>query len=136
MKIFIPILIVFVFSASLFAQETNESNRGTITVQKRGQLSKIQFDDVNYRLIGIDQYGNILDSAVVEFQMAVTIKGIFYTEQTVGSALTFNMQQLLGKSDRTSKIYFDKIKAKDRNGTMVNMPAFRYNFGYRDENNE
>ena len=124
------------FSVSLFAQETDEMNRGTIKVQKKGQLAKIQFDDVNYRLIGIDQYGNVLDSAVVEFQMSVTIKGIFYSEHTVGPALTYQMQQLLGKCDRTSKMFFDKIKAKDRNGTLVEMPKFQYNFGYRDENNE
>lgn len=136
MKKYCCIILAFFFSISLFAQEINESNRGTIKVQKKGTLSKIQFDDVNYRLIGIDQYGNVLDSAVVEFQMSVTIKGIFYTEQTTGPALTYQMQQLLGKCDRTSKIFFAKIKAKDRNGTVVEMPKFQYNFGYRDENNE
>ena len=136
MKSFISIIIVFFLTTSLIAQETDESNRGTIKVERKGQLSKIQFDDVNYRLIGIDQYGNVLDSAVVAFQMSVTIKGIFYSEQTIGPALTYKMQQLLGKSDRTSKIFFDKIKAKDRNGTVVEMPKFQYNFGYRDENNE
>lgn len=136
MKTFISLLIVFFISASLIAQETEEQNRGTIKVQKKGQLAKIQFDEVNYRLIGIDQYGNVLDSAVIEFQMSVTIKGIFYSEQTIGSALSYQMQKLLGKSDRTSKIFFDKIKAKDRNGTVVEMPKFQYKFGYRDENNE
>lgn len=136
MKKIITIFFVLFISTSLFAQETNESNRGTIKIQKKGQLSKIQFDDVNYRLIGIDQYGNVLDSAVVEFQMSVTIKGVFCTEQTVGPALTYKMQQLLGKCDHTSKIFFDKIKAKDRNGTVIEMPKFQYNFGYRDENNE
>ena len=136
MKRFITITIALFFASSLFSQETNESNRGTITVQKRGTLSKIQFDDVNYRLIGIDQYGNVLDSAVLEFQMSVTIKGVFYAEQTVGSALTYKMQQQLGRCDRSSKIFFDKIKAKDQNGTVVEMPKFQYSFGYRDENNE
>ena len=118
---------------SVFSQETIEFNRGTIKVQKKGQLSKIQFDDVNYRLIGIDQYGNVLDSAVVEFQLSVTIKGIYYSEQTTGPALTYKMQQLLGKCDRTTKIFFYKIKAKDRNGTVVEMPKFQYTFGYANE---
>ena len=136
MKKILVILFVIVSCVSVWAQDTDLINRGTIRIQKKGQLAKINFDDVNYRLIGIDQYGNVLDSAVVEFQMSVTIKGIFYTEQTVGPALSYQMQKLLGKTDRTSKLFFDKIKAKDRNGTVVEMPKFQYNFGYRDENNE
>jgi hypothetical protein len=133
MKNLIPLFFFLFFIGSLSAQENDK--RGTIKVQKKGQLAKIQFDDVNYRLIGIDQYGNVLDSAVVEFQMNVTIKGIAYSEKTVGWALTYRMQQLLGRCDRTSKIFFDKIKAKDRKGTLVNMPKFQYNYGYSEEDN-
>ena len=35
-----------------------------------------------------------------------------------------------------TKIFFEHIKAKDRNGTLINMPKFQYNFGYSDENND
>jgi hypothetical protein len=136
MKKLILLLFLLITIILLPAQEADNTNRGTIKIQKKGQLVKIQFDDVNYRLIGIDQYGNVLDSAVVQFQMSVTIKGIFYSENTVGPGLTYQMQQLLGKCDRTSKIFFEKIKAKDRNGTLVEMPKFQYNFGYSNENNE
>lgn len=128
-------LWLLLFSLPLFSQEGPE-NHGTIKIQKKGQLSKVHFDDVNYRLIGIDQYGNVLDSAVVEFQLSVTIKGIFYSETTVGPGLSYQMQQLLGKCDRSSKILFENIKAKDRNGTLLMMPAFRYTFGYSDESND
>jgi hypothetical protein len=130
MKKNIFIFLLFSFSIHLIAQE---DKRGTIRVEKKGQLSKINFDDVNYRLVGIDQYGNVLDSAVVEFQMSATIKGVFYTEKTIGPNLTYKMQQLLGKCDRTSQLFFDKIKAKDRNGTLVEMPKFKYTFGYSNE---
>jgi hypothetical protein len=122
------------FPISLSAQETD--TRGTIKIQRKGRLAKVQFDNVNYRLVGIDEYGNVLDSAVIEFQLSVTIKGIFYSEKTNSSALSYKMQQLLGNCDKTSKIFFDKIKAKDRNGTLVEMPKFQYNYGYSDENNE
>lgn len=133
------IIFIFLFLSNSFviAQENSiDTNRGTIKVQKKGQLSKVQFDNINYRLIAIDQYGNILDSAIVEFELSVTIKGLFYTEKTIGSTLTYQMQQLLGRCDRTSKIYFENIKAKDRNNTIVKMPAFQYNLGYVDENND
>ena len=68
--------------------------------------------------------------------MNVTIKGIAYSENTIGPSLTYEMQQLLSKCDRTSKIFFENIKAKDKNGTIVKMQRFQYNFGYADENNE
>ncbi len=105
-------------------------------MQKTGQLSKIQFDNVNYRLIGVDQYGNILDSAVVEFEMSASIMGIFYSEKAVGPLLSYQMQQLLGRCDRTTKIFFEHIKAKEKGGTIIKMPAFQYTFGYSDENND
>ncbi|MES2591465.1 MAG: hypothetical protein V4608_06245 [Bacteroidota bacterium] len=133
------ILILFFFSlmaVQVSAQDANNEQKGTIKVQKRGHLSKIQFDNVNYRLVGIDQYGNVLDSAVIEFEMSVTIRGIFYSEKTAGQYLSGNMQKLLARCDQTSKIIFDKIKAKDKNGTILDMPKFQYAFGYSEENNE
>lgn len=136
MEKIIIFLCFFFLSSSILAQETENGNRGTIKIQKKGQLSKIQFDNVNYRLIGIDQYGNVLDSAVVEFQMSATIRGIFYSEKAVGPMLSYEMQQLLGRCDHTTKIFFEQIKAKDRNGTLVNMPNFQYAFGYSDEDND
>ena len=137
MKKIIILLFFIPLCYSISAQENNTTEkRGTIKIQKKGQLSKIQFDNVNYRLIGIDQYGNILDSAVVEFQMSANIRGIFYSEKTVGPMLSYQMQQLLGKCDRTTKLFFEKIKVKDRNGTLIDMPKFQYTFGYSDENND
>lgn len=125
-------LFIFLFFSSAGLAQEKKYN-GTIKVQKKGHLVKTQFDNVNYRLIGIDQYGNIIDSAVIEFQISVTIKGIFYSEKITGPVLSNNMQQVLDKCDRTSKIFFDKIKAKDRDGTIMDMPKFQYTFGYIDE---
>ncbi len=136
MKTVLALLFFFIFCSAIYAQDNTIENRGTIKVQKKGQLAKIQFDNVNYRLFGIDQYGNILDSAVVEFQMSATIKGIFSSEKTIGPNLSYQMQQLLGKCDRTTKIFFDKIKAKDKYGNIIEMPKFQYSYGYSDENND
>ena len=119
---------------SVSAQENDNQYKGIIKIQKKGQLAKVQFDNVNYRLVGIDQYGNVIDSAVVEFQMSATINGIFYKEKTVGPALSYQMQQMMGKCDRTTKLVFENIKAKDRNGTLVDMPKFQFALGVADEN--
>jgi hypothetical protein len=129
------IFFLFLFSFSLFSY-SQEPVRGTINIKKSGQLVKVIFDDVNYRLVAIDQYGNPMDSAVVEFQMSVTIKGIFYKETTVGPALTYQMQKILGRCDSTSKIIFENIKAKDRNGTIVDMGSFGFLYGYSHETEE
>lgn len=135
MKASILILLFSYVCFSSFSQETNE-NRGTIKIQKKGQLAKVLFDEVNFRLVGIDQYGNVMDSAVVEFEMSVTIKGIFYNEKANGFVLSLQMQQLLAKCDRTSKIFFEKIKATDRSGNIVDMKKFQYNFAYQEENSQ
>lgn len=103
---------------------------GTIRVQKKGQLIKTQFDNVNYRLVGIDQYGNVIDSAVVEYEVAVTVRGLFYSEKTAGPYLSSNLQQILNRADQTTILSFDKIKAKDRNGTIVDMPKIKSKIAY------
>lgn len=119
-----------------FSQSNTEPHTGTIKVQKKGHIVKAVFDDVNYRLVGIDQYGNILDTAILEFEMATTIRGLFHSEKTSSPFLSKTMQEELGRCDRTSKIFFDKIKAKEKDGTIITLPKFQYNFGYRDESND
>ncbi|MGQ0828563.1 MAG: hypothetical protein ACT4ON_09230 [Bacteroidota bacterium] len=128
------ILFILTFTLTLSAQE--EEHKGTIKVEKKGQLQKIIFDNVNYRLIGIDQYGNILDSAVVEFQMSVTINGIFYSEKAAGPTLTYQMQELIRKCDTSPILFFENIKARNKKGTLVNMPKFKYTFGFVNENSD
>ncbi len=118
------------------AQSTNEPHKGTIKVQKKGHLVKVVYDNVNYRLVGIDQYGNILDTAVVQFEMIANIRGIFNSEKTNGPFLSKNMQEMLQRCDQTSKLFFEKIKAKDLDGTIINMPRFQYSFGYAHEDSD
>jgi hypothetical protein len=132
MKKLLTFILLFVFSLSIYAQAKDNEKRGTIKVRKTGQLLKVEYDNVNYRLIGIDQYGNVLDTAVIEFQMSVTIQGVFYREKAMGATLTYRMQQILGKCDNSTPLFFENIKAKDRNGTLVNIPKFQYTLGNSD----
>jgi len=130
------LLLLILFSIPSISSAQEDENRGTIKVEKKGQLAKIVYDNVNYRLVGIDQYGNPKDSAVIEFEMKVTIKGIFYSEKATGPVLSYKMQQLLSKCDRTSILFFEKIKAKDNYGNILNMPNFKYAIAYRNESEE
>ena len=120
------------YSVSI-AQENNNDHRGTIKVEKKDLLASIQYDNVNYRLIGIDQYGNVLDSAVREFEMKTTIKGIAYSERTTGSYLTYEMQKIVGRCDGSCKLLFTNIIAKDKNGNMIKMKPYTYTFGRKME---
>jgi hypothetical protein len=128
----IVILLSFLLINSLvFSQhEPNNSNRGVIKVAKKGQLARIVFNNVDYKLIGIDNYGNVIDTAVIEFVMTVRIRGILYKEKQIGCYLNREMQYLLDRRDSNTSIYFEDIKAKDRSGNFVSMPKFKYSFPY------
>lgn len=121
-------LLIFFFLFLLTS--LSQGQTGTIKVQKKGHLIKMQFDNINYRLVGIDQYGNVIDSAAVEFEIAVTVRGLFYAEKNTGPYLSPKMQDVLDRADQTTEITFDKIKAKDRNGTMLDMPKTKAKIAY------
>lgn len=74
-----------------------------------------------------------MDSAVLEFKMFVTVKGIFYKTSTVGPNLSREMQELIERRDSKTTLYFKNVKAKDRNGMIINMPDFIYTFPYSRE---
>lgn len=114
----------------MFSGTIVKAQKGTIKIQKKGHLVKTQFDNVNYRLVGIDQYGNVIDSAIVEYEIAVTVRGLFYTEKNIGPYLSSNMQDMLNRADQTTEISFDKIKAKDRDGNILDMPKTKSKIAY------
>jgi hypothetical protein len=125
--------LFFCLNTVVYAQQKTTVKKGTIKVQKKGQLYKIIFDEVNYRLIGMDYYGNIMDTAVKEFQLFVTIKGIFYKTSTVGSSLNNEMQHLVERRDNKTILYFKNIKAKDRDGKIITVPELKYVFPNQGE---
>ena len=130
MKSKLLILLFCFFLGTIAVAQNTTAKKGTIKVQKKGHLAKVIFDDVNYRLIGIDIYGNIMDTAVIEFKMLVTVKGIAYKTSTVGHNLSREMQELIERRDSRTTLYFKNVKAKDRNGTLINIPDFSYTFPY------
>lgn len=130
MKRFRVLLLLLCICHSVFSQEVhNNGKRGTIKVRKTGQLIKVEFDNVNYRLIGIDRFGNVLDTAVVEFQMSVTIQGKFFNERGIGPGLSDQMHLLMEKCEVGDILYFKNIKAKDKNGVLMDAPKFQYIIG-------
>lgn len=111
------------------AQEVIDTNtsehHGTIKIKKAGTLHSVLYDDVNFRLVCRDVYGNIIDTAVVAFDLNVTVKGIAYSEQNAGSFISRPMQQRLGRLDGVIVLMFSNIQAKERDGSIVTFPAFK-----------
>lgn len=124
--IFILFTLISFYSA---AQNATDPNRGTIKVKKKGILHSVLYDDVNFRLVCRDIYGNIIDTAVVFFDINITIKGIAYSEKTAGNSLSKPMQQRLSRQDGIATLMFSNIKAKEKDGTIVSFPNFKASAG-------
>ena len=126
------LLILFLLTLN-FSLSAQEDNRGTIKVQKKGKTYAVMFDNVNNRLIGKDYYGNILDSAVVSYNVMVTIQGIAYEEKVVGTTLSNTLQTRISRVDGATTIFFTQIKVKEKNGTLIDWPKFSAKIGYSFE---
>ncbi|MCE3280846.1 MAG: hypothetical protein K0S44_3037 [Bacteroidetes bacterium] len=121
----------------MFAQDTvSIDHNGSIKVQKKAILHSVIYDDVNFRLVCRDIYGNIHDSAVVSFDIKTTVRGIAYAEKTTGPFLSKQMQQRLGRLDGLVVIMFSNIKAKDINGQIISFPNFKAETGKARENQD
>lgn len=132
MKKFLSIfLLIITFYAS-----AQEDNRGTIKVQKKGNVYAVIFDNVNNRLIGKDNYGNILDSAVVSYNVMLTIQGIAYEDKIQGTTLSKTMQNRIKRVDGRTTLFFTDIKVKEKNGKVIDWPKFNVKLGRSFETEE
>lgn len=130
-KILSIFLLIITFCAS-----AQEDNRGTIKVQKKGNVYAVIFDNVNNRLIGKDNYGNILDSAVVSYNVMLTIQGIAYEDKIQGTTLSKSMQNRIKRVDGGTTLFFTDIKVKEKNGKIIDWPKFNVKLGRSFETEE
>lgn len=130
-KIFSIFLLILTFCAT-----AQEETRGTIKVQKKGNVYAVMFDNVNNRLIGKDNYGNILDSAVVSYSVMLTIQGIAYEEKVLGTTLSNTMQNRIKRVDGRTTLFFTEIKVKEKNGKVIDWPKFNVKLGGSFETEE
>lgn len=123
------ILILSLLSLAGYSQDSSETNYGTIKVQKTGTLHSVFYDDVNFRLVCKDVYGNINDTAVISFKLSFTVKGLFYSDETAGCFISRESQQRLSRMDSMVTLFFYDIKAKDKYGNIVSFPDFKAQTG-------
>ncbi len=129
------LLSIFLITIT-FSVSAQEDNRGTIKVQKKGNVFAVMFDNVNNRLVGKDEYGNILDSAVVSFNVMTTVQGIAYEESVVGTTLSRKMQNQITRVDRGTTLFFTDIKVKEKSGKVIDWPKFNTKIGFSFEKEE
>lgn len=130
-KTFSIFLLIITFCAT-----AQEDNRGTIKVQKKGNVYAVIFDNINNRLIGKDNYGNILDSAVVSYNVMLTIQGIAYEDKIQGTTLSKSMQNRIKRVDGGTTLFFTDIKVKEKNGKIIDWPKFNVKLGRSFETEE
>jgi hypothetical protein len=133
MKRIIFILLSFLSLNSAAQEVSQDPNQGTIRVTKKGILHSVIYDEVNFRLVCRDIYGNIIDTAVVSFDIHMTVKGIAYSEKTAGSFLSKPMQQRLSRLDGMTTLIFSNVKAKEKNGMIISFPDFKTRIGRQKE---
>lgn len=97
--------------------------------QKKSSL-KIIFDDSNAQLISIDTAGQIIENAIVAFQLFVRINGVSHSEQALGSQLSKPMIQLLEKTEPNTILYFEHIQVKNERGKLMEAEDFQYTLSY------
>lgn len=113
------ITIVLLTGSPLFSQEEPQK----ITIRKESNLAKASYDNVEYKLIAQDKYGNIVNHAVKSFELHyVEKKNKLKVFKSNSESLTPEMLQEFKKLKEAKKIFFTKIIAEDEFGTSVRLP--------------
>lgn len=112
------ILLFILASFSCFAQEP-----ATITVKKQSDLAKATYDNVEFKLIAMDRFGNIVDHAIKSFELHyVEKKKKVKMFKSYNETLTPEMLSEFKKLKEAKKIFFTKIMAQDEFGNLVRLP--------------
>ena len=130
------IITIFILLLFCFPSSAQEDMKGTIKVKKSGKIFNIFFDNVNNRLVGKDYYGNILDSAIVSFDVKVIIKGIEIKESVIGNTLSRTMQNRINRTDNGTTLFFTNVIVKEKKGKQLDWPNFTTKIGFVFEKEE
>ncbi len=115
----ILIILFFIFGSFVsFSQEP-----ATITVKKQSDLAKATYDNVEYKLIAMDRFGNMVDHSIKSFELHyVEKKKKLRVFKSYSETLTPEMLSEFKKLKEAKKIFFTKIMAEDEFGNLVRLP--------------
>jgi len=113
------IAIFFSLSLPAFCQEEPQK----ITIRKESNLAKAMYDNVDFKLIAEDKYGNVVNHAVKSFELHyVEKKKKLKVFKSYSESLTPEMLEEFKKLKEAKKIFFTKIMAEDEFGNVVRLP--------------
>jgi len=119
MKKILFIFIGLIIISPIFSQEEPQK----ITIRKESNLAKASYDNVEYKLIAQDKYGNIVNHAVKSFELHyVEKKKKLKIFKSYSELLTPEMLEEFKKLKEAKKIFFTKIMAEDEFGNVVRLP--------------
>lgn len=112
------LLIFSLFTLSVSAQEPV----GTIKIKREQNLVKAVFDNVEYKLMAIDRFGNPQENTFASYTLWIKEKKS--TKKFVGysSTLTPEMLKELKSLKRATKIFFTNIKVNGDDEHLVDLP--------------
>ena len=112
------LLIFSLFTLSVGAQEPV----GTIKVKREQNLVKAVFDNVEYKLMAIDRFGNPKENTFASYTLWIKEKKS--TKKFIGysNTLTPEMLKELKSLKRATKIFFTNIKVNGDDDHLVDLP--------------
>lgn len=94
-----------------------------IKVVKESDLAKAVYDNVEYKLVALDKFGNVVEHAVKYFEIHyVGKKKKLVIFKSNSEYLTPEMLDDFKKLKEAKKIFFTKIIAEDEYGNKVKLP--------------
>jgi len=113
------IVIFLLFELAVFSQEEPQK----ITIRKESNLAKASYDNVEFKLIAQDKYGNVVNHAIKSFELHyVEKKNKLKVLKSYSENLTPEMLEEFKKLKEAKKIFFTKIMAEDELGIVVKLP--------------
>ncbi|MDZ4664777.1 MAG: hypothetical protein SGJ15_07870 [Bacteroidota bacterium] len=109
--------------SSLFALNVNAQEPvGTIKVKREQNLVKAVFDNIEYKLMAIDRFGNPQENTFASYTLWIKEKKA--TKKFVGysNTLTPEMLKELKSLKRATKIFFTNIKVNEDDAHLVDLP--------------
>lgn len=102
-----------------FSQEPPEK----IRIEKEETFLKAEFDDVNYKVIALDKYGNPYEDAVKSFVITFQdSKGHFRSEVTGNTFPKKTINYLTKGRDKATNVCLREIVAEDKEGHIQKLP--------------
>jgi hypothetical protein len=107
-------------SSIVLSQETQTEK---IKIVKEETFLKAEFDDVNYKVIALDKYGNPYEDAVKSFVITFQDSKGHFKSEVIGNTFPKKTITYLTKGrDRATNICLKEIVAEDKEGHIQKLP--------------